>query len=186
MGKYLRISSYIRKPFLIYDFAKNCSTLDFLVYEENLIFFFISVRLYNIYISTQTAYCPYKDAGCILHANELWMRTYILGQEKLVPKTHRFSSFYLPFLCYTVRVAPVTEKRLTPAGTWIRFDSALSDPALYTGFCPQSTELTRGPPESVGLSFMYRESSHRRKSAACPKLIWFGCIARLSQWGGGG
>ncbi len=32
-GKYLRISSYIRKPFLIYDFA----------FEENLIFFFISV-----------------------------------------------------------------------------------------------------------------------------------------------
>jgi hypothetical protein len=30
----------IRKPFLIYDF--NCSTLNFLIYEENLIFFFIS------------------------------------------------------------------------------------------------------------------------------------------------
>jgi hypothetical protein len=39
MGKYLRISSYIRKPFLQYD----CSTLNFPIYEENLIFFFISV-----------------------------------------------------------------------------------------------------------------------------------------------
>ncbi len=38
MGKYLRISSYIRKPFLIYD----CSTMNFPIYEENLIFFFIS------------------------------------------------------------------------------------------------------------------------------------------------
>ncbi len=39
MGKYLRISSYIRKFFLIYDFATACSTLNFLSYEENLIFF---------------------------------------------------------------------------------------------------------------------------------------------------
>ncbi len=41
MGKYLRISSYIRKPFLTW--LCNCSTLNFLIYEENSIFFFISV-----------------------------------------------------------------------------------------------------------------------------------------------
>jgi hypothetical protein len=40
MGKYLRIYSYIRKPFLIYDFAPAPCTLNFLIYEENLIFFF--------------------------------------------------------------------------------------------------------------------------------------------------
>ncbi len=39
MTKYLRISSNIRKPFLIYDFA----TAPFLIYVENFIFFFISV-----------------------------------------------------------------------------------------------------------------------------------------------
>ncbi len=44
MGKSLRISSYIRKPFLIYDFATSCSTLNFRIYEENFIFFFISVE----------------------------------------------------------------------------------------------------------------------------------------------
>ena len=43
IGKYLLISSYIGKPFIIYDC--NCSTLNFLIYEENLIFFFISVAL---------------------------------------------------------------------------------------------------------------------------------------------
>ncbi len=43
MGKSLRISSYIRKPFLIHIWLCNCSTLNFLIYEENLIFFFISV-----------------------------------------------------------------------------------------------------------------------------------------------
>ncbi len=42
MGKYLRLSSYIRKPFLIYDFA---TVPNFLIYEENLIFFFIRVFL---------------------------------------------------------------------------------------------------------------------------------------------
>ncbi len=40
MTKYLRISSYIRKPFLIYDFACNRYHLNFLKYEENFIFFF--------------------------------------------------------------------------------------------------------------------------------------------------
>jgi hypothetical protein len=39
IGKYLRISLYIRKPFLIYDVATACSTQNFLIYEENLIFF---------------------------------------------------------------------------------------------------------------------------------------------------
>ncbi len=43
MGKYLRISSYIRKPFLIYDFATAPLLCNFPIYEENLIFFFISV-----------------------------------------------------------------------------------------------------------------------------------------------
>jgi hypothetical protein len=41
MGKYLCISSYIRKPFLIYDFA---TAPLFLIYEENFLFFFISVE----------------------------------------------------------------------------------------------------------------------------------------------
>ncbi len=39
MAKYLRISSYIRKPFLIYYVLCNCSILNFLIYEENLIIF---------------------------------------------------------------------------------------------------------------------------------------------------
>ncbi len=43
MGKYLLISSYNRKPFPIWHC--NCSTLNFLIYEENLIFFFISAKL---------------------------------------------------------------------------------------------------------------------------------------------
>ncbi len=41
MVKYLRISSNIRKPLLINDFA---ITHEFPKYEENLIFFFISVQ----------------------------------------------------------------------------------------------------------------------------------------------
>ncbi len=38
------ISSYIRKPFLMYDFAPDPIWIwNFLIYEENFIFFFISV-----------------------------------------------------------------------------------------------------------------------------------------------
>ncbi len=38
---------------------------------------------------------------------------------------------------------------------------------------PQSNELIRRPPELVS-TFVYRGSSHRRKSAACPKfdMVW--------------
>ncbi len=42
MTKYLRISSYIRKPFLIYDFS-TAPLWIFFIYEENLIFFSFSV-----------------------------------------------------------------------------------------------------------------------------------------------
>jgi hypothetical protein len=45
MGKYLRISSYIRKPFLIYDFA-SAPLCNFHIYEEIFFFFyFISVNV---------------------------------------------------------------------------------------------------------------------------------------------
>jgi hypothetical protein len=51
MTKNLRITSNIRKPFLIYDFATACSLLNFLTYEENFVFFFISVerRIYMFF-----------------------------------------------------------------------------------------------------------------------------------------
>jgi hypothetical protein len=39
MGKYLRISSYIRKPFLICDFASNCYTLNFPIQYMRKIYF---------------------------------------------------------------------------------------------------------------------------------------------------
>jgi hypothetical protein len=47
--KYLRISSCIRKPFLIYDYA----TAPFFIYEENFIFFFISAHTHNISLLEQ-------------------------------------------------------------------------------------------------------------------------------------
>jgi hypothetical protein len=56
-------------------------------------------------------------------------------------------------------------------------------------YVAQSIALTRGPSEVVQhLRLQYKGRSHRRKSAAylTLNLIWFGCIARLSQWGGGG
>ncbi len=48
MGKYFPISSYIKKPLLIYVWLCNCSTLNFPINEENFIFFFISARLHRL------------------------------------------------------------------------------------------------------------------------------------------
>jgi hypothetical protein len=41
MGKYFRISSYIRKPFLIYDFAS--APLWISLYMRKILFYFLSV-----------------------------------------------------------------------------------------------------------------------------------------------
>ncbi len=68
MTKYFRISSYIRKPFFIYNFY----ILNFLRYEENFIFFFIShsssiVLLLSLPSSTDPL--PSSQSSCsILHA----------------------------------------------------------------------------------------------------------------------
>ncbi len=53
MGKYLRISSYIRRPFLIYDFTTAPLRISLYTYKENLILFFISatVALYHVQVS---------------------------------------------------------------------------------------------------------------------------------------
>jgi hypothetical protein len=42
MVKYLRISSHVRRPFLIYMTLHPRSHLNFLICEENFVFFFIS------------------------------------------------------------------------------------------------------------------------------------------------
>ncbi len=47
MGKYLLISSYIRKPFLIYDFATASLWISLYMCEENLIFFFYQCTLWQ-------------------------------------------------------------------------------------------------------------------------------------------
>ncbi len=54
------------------------------------------------------------------------------------------------------------------------------------GVDPQSTELTIEPPRvSSALSFIGGVHIGARALHVL-NLIWFGCIARLSQWGGGG
>jgi hypothetical protein len=56
--KYLCISSYTRKPFLIYDFAPVRSHLNYPIYEENLVFFFISVS--TSFSSVDSLFCLFS------------------------------------------------------------------------------------------------------------------------------
>jgi hypothetical protein len=44
-GFLINISPYMRRPLVIYDFATACSILNILMYEEILIFFFISLEV---------------------------------------------------------------------------------------------------------------------------------------------
>ncbi len=65
MGKYLRISSYIRKPFLIYDFATAPLWISLYMRKFFYIFYQCNVRYYSIYL--------YRDsvtrffASCFFH-----------------------------------------------------------------------------------------------------------------------
>jgi hypothetical protein len=65
-------------------------------------------------------------------------------------------------------------------------DSILLSPARNSRLLAQSIELTRGPPELVQ-HFRYIGGVHNgARALRVLNLIWFGYIARLSQWGGGG
>jgi hypothetical protein len=84
MVKYLRISSYIRKSFLIYDFATD--QFNFLTYEENFVFFlslclskltrtFTNTGSLSIYHQGNPATCPFK----IIKSNTLLEFAWISG-----------------------------------------------------------------------------------------------------------
>jgi hypothetical protein len=80
-------------------------------------------------------------------------------------------------LCVHMRVSNMKEtpkRRTTDTSSLneISMDQ-LAEWVGVSGGDAQSTELARGPPELVQ-HFVYRGSSHRRKSAACPKfdMVW--------------
>ncbi len=64
MVKYLRISSYIRKPVLIYDFA-TWSYLNFLIFMGKILFSFLSVCVCWIVVESQ------RGDHCSCHARHL-------------------------------------------------------------------------------------------------------------------
>ncbi len=57
MVRYLRISSYVRKPFLIYDFA-TAPFRNFLIHGENLVFFFYQFTLPLLANIGKASTCP--------------------------------------------------------------------------------------------------------------------------------
>jgi hypothetical protein len=67
-----------------------------------------------------------------------------------------------------------------------RFSTFFILPTLEEWIHVSEYELTRGPPEySSALSFIGGVHIGARALQVL-NLIWFGNIARLSQWGGGG
>jgi hypothetical protein len=61
MGKYLSISSYIRKPFLILSMTLQLPHCEFPL-EENLIFFFISVALRSVVKGDTWPSCLFQES----------------------------------------------------------------------------------------------------------------------------
>ncbi len=79
--KYLRISSYIRTPFLIYEFP-------YTVYEENLIFFFLSV--YPLY------------SHVIKHGLELTINYLVMTVRNWIVKCFRISKCKNRFFVFEI------------------------------------------------------------------------------------
>jgi hypothetical protein len=50
----------------------------------------------------------------------------------------------------------------------------------------QNNEITGGPPEVSSAISLIGGVHIGARALLNPKLIWFGCITRLSQWVGGG
>ncbi len=80
MGKYLRISSYIRKPFLINEFATAPLWISWYTVWRNMIFFFISV-LYSkdngdIHNGGGLAWVGDGADGWALHFTQCWLWTH--------------------------------------------------------------------------------------------------------------
>ena len=61
IGKYLRISSYIRKPFLIYDFATAPFRIS--LYMRKILFSFLSVQEPSTF-SWRAKFCPWDSNSC--------------------------------------------------------------------------------------------------------------------------
>ena len=59
---HIRLNFSLRRPLVIYDFC-NCSILNFLLYEENLIFFFISVKNMKFKLFTLKAFLDFPVGG---------------------------------------------------------------------------------------------------------------------------
>ncbi len=86
--KYLRIFSYIRKPFLIL-WLRNRSYLNFLKYEENFLFFFISVDYGWTY-------------RVPLHSNVIYQQIHCHPQRTFPLPSSNLSVSWLYLLIYTL------------------------------------------------------------------------------------
>ncbi len=100
-----------------------------------------------------------------------------------------FLFFKTPFLIILTDLQLKYNTRLQPAGFHLSLGTVGSSGKASSNKAPrsvlrgraQSTELIRGPSELViGGVHVGARALH------VLTLIWFGCIARLSQWGGGG
>ncbi len=94
MGKSLRISSYTYEEALPHIWLCNCSTLNILIYEENLIFFFFSVHYYGHGLII--AHTVKNRLAIFLSPAGMSLTKLSLTENNLIPARMSSSSFIEP------------------------------------------------------------------------------------------
>ncbi len=100
----------------------NCSTLNFLIYEENLIFFFISVTAYNIWSSMQYLVSVEEYTWHTVCTITVYFPTFIYC---VVNQVIEQRCFYVPLLCLQA-VRQQGGIFITKKGCWLK-DSRRQD-----------------------------------------------------------
>ncbi len=114
MGKFLRISSYIRKPFLIYDFAT--APLRISLYMRKIWFSFLSVYMYNC------------NHGWVIQETEKWMFGYRWVMNMWIVGTARTNNIIQGWTLFKVVEAKFNANQYLHNFDPVRFRTRERDP----------------------------------------------------------
>ncbi len=115
MRKCPNISSYMRRPLVIYIWLRNCSILNCLLYKENFIFFFnsviqiffMSVLSKKMFIFTQTV--------------EVWSNAHTWGSKPSLYKKLLFLHLQVFISQNSFRIFPIESRTLLFLAHWYNY-----------------------------------------------------------------
>ncbi len=119
MGKYLRISSYIRKPFHIHVWLCNCSTLNFLLAKQRYCatishrrselytFSQLFKRMYSVLVILPRLYCILVEKELLSMANPPFNLSFSIHLAMAMTSSFYIFCFWLCWLLLCLCMSPI-------------------------------------------------------------------------------